>query len=214
MACNGARPDSLWSRVFARVYDPVMSNLEEKVLWHHRLKLITPLTGNILEVGAGTGVNFKFYNPSAKVLACEPSEAMCTQALSRAADLKLLNQITVVQAGIGDELLSGQVPAEGFDAIVFTLVLCTIPDPKLAIETVKRWLKPNGKLVVLEHVVPDHWFRKGVHRAINPVWNRVAEGCDLCRDTEKLLREGGFRTVEDESFTAGVPFYKAVLVRA
>lgn len=214
MACNGAHPDSLWSRVFARIYDPVMANLEEKVLWHHRTKLITPLTGNILEVGAGTGVNFKFYNQLAKVVACEPSEAMCTQALNRAADLGVLNQIKVVQAGIGDETLAYHVPKSGFDAVVFTLVLCTIPEPKLAIESIKNWLNPTGKLVVLEHVVPNHWLRKGVHKAINPVWNHLAEGCDLCRDTEKMLRECGFRSLEDEQFTAGVPFYKAVLVRA
>lgn len=119
--------------------------------------------------------------------------------------------IHIVQAGIGDKTFLENIPEGGFDAIVFTLVLCTIPDPEAALQQCLQWLKPGGKVVVLEHIASSDPWGYRLQKAINPVWRHLAEGCNLHRHTDKLLEDMGFRKVSEEYFTKVLPFYVAVL---
>jgi len=208
---NASVRESWYTRIFARVYDPVMRKMEERVLSRYRRRLLGNLHGNVLEIGAGTGINFKYYPKACRVVASEPSAQMLRFASDRALASDVMAEITFIQAGVGSSELEKTVPEQGFDAIVCTLVLCTIPDPLAAVRSFKRWLKPGGKLIVLEHVHTNAQPRKTVHELINPAWKVLAEGCHLTRDTPSLLRNEGFFPVEEERFTKVLPFYVAVM---
>lgn len=189
---NSKVKETFYSKLFARFYDPFMESMEQKVLSRYRNQLLKPLNGNILEVGSGTGINFKLYPKGCHVVASEPSEHMLKYAQERLKMEQVDANIELVLAGVGSSELENYVPEGGFDAIVCTLVLCTIPNPELAVSSFKKWLKPSGRLVILEHVHGSSKRRKLVHNVLNPAWKRFAEGCHLNRDTAQLLRENGF----------------------
>lgn len=208
---NATIKEGFYSKLFARIYDPFMESMEQKVLSRYRKQLLEPLHGDILEVGSGTGVNFKLYPDGCRVIASEPSEHMLNYAKERLRTEFINANIELVLAGVGSEVLEDYVPEEGFDAIVCTLVLCTIPEPEKAVQSFKRWLKPDGKLIILEHVHAQNQPRKAFHSLVNPVWKHVAEGCNINRDTAEMLRSVGFRAEWEHDFVKVLPFHVSVL---
>jgi len=208
---NRKKHTTAYARLFSIVYDPIMRSFEEKVLLRRRRDLLHDLHGDVLEIGAGTGVNFALYPPGTRVIACEPSLPMLALAHQKLEQTQVQASIELIHAGIGDEELESHIPAGGLDAAVFTLVLCTIPDPVKAILQVKQWLKPGGKLVVLEHIGSENRTRRMLQQVIEPVWTPLAEGCRLTRNTDVLLRDAGFVPEWEHYFTTGMRFYQAVL---
>lgn len=172
--------------VFAFVYDTVTWAAERTVLGRLRSQLLRGLQGDILEVGAGTGANFAHYSTGARVLALEPDRAMFARAQRRVRDSAAA--ITLELAG--DERLA-TMPARSFDAVVFTLVLCTVPDMNAALSGARRVLKSSGRLVVLEHVRSPGALGTWQDR-LRPVWERLAAGCQLNRDIQTAIAQAGF----------------------
>lgn len=207
---NSAKPDGWYASIFSRIYDPFMENFELKVLQKRRKLLLSELKGNILEVGAGSGANFSNYGAEAKVLAIEPSASMLRLAEQRLLDEPCAAEIGLLLAGIGDDIIWKSAPDGGFDAVVFTLVLCTIPDPEKALKQCIAYLKPGGKILVLEHIAAKSSFGLTVQKIINPVWQHLAEGCQLDRHTDELLHASGLKLINEEYFTKGVPLYMSV----
>jgi ubiquinone/menaquinone biosynthesis C-methylase UbiE len=206
--CNSKeRP---YARFFARIYNPVMNGIEKNVLGPRRKALLENLEGKVLEVGAGTGVNFQYYNAKAEVLACEPSASMLQRAQTKLEELGKSN-IELLHAGLGDEALAERLPKGGYDYIVCTLVLCTVPDLDAALKELHSWLKPTGQLIVLEHIRAQGAFGKALQWTFGPLWCHLAEGCHLSRQTDEKLEEYGFEAMEEEYFSKGVPFYQAKL---
>jgi len=186
-----------------------MAKFEEQVLLPKRRRLLSDLRGQVLEVGAGTGVNFQFYGTDTEVLAVEPSTAMLAFARRRLENARA--KIQLLPAGIGDPVVLQNIPAGGFDAIVCTLVLCTAPEPERVIDLLHQWLKPDGRLIILEHIrTPDGWQKK-FHQFINPLWRYFGEGCELTRPTDQLLRQAGFSADYENYFRTGLYFYEAQL---
>ena len=208
---NANLKEGFYSKLFARFYDPFMESMEQKVLGRYRKQLLEPLTGNILEVGSGTGINFKLYPKNCHVVASEPSEHMLRYATERLRTETVEATIELVLAGVGSQELEKHVPKNGFDAIVCTLVLCTIPNPELAVASFKKWLKPDGKLIILEHVHAQTQPRKAVHSFLNPAWKHFAEGCNLTRNTAKMLRDSGFEAEWEHDFIKLMPFHVAIM---
>jgi ubiquinone/menaquinone biosynthesis C-methylase UbiE len=209
---NKAKNDSNYSRLFARIYNPVMNNLERKFLRLKREELLKELKGDILEVGAGTGINFDIYNPDqTKVFAFEPSEAMLGFARQKMESMAVNKHIKLIKAGVGDVLPADAIPEEGFDYVVCTLVLCTIPDAKAALEAISGYLKPDGKLLVLEHIKAKSGFGRFVQNSLNPIWKHCAEGCHLNRPTDLLLKAMGYIADKESYFSKIIPFYMASL---
>lgn len=208
---NAYIKQGFYSKLFARFYDPFMEAIEQKVLSRYRKQLLEPLHGNILEVGSGTGINFKLYPKGCHVIASEPSEHMLRYAEECLRLESVQANIQLVLAGVGSSELEKHVPEQGFDAIVCTLVLCTIPEPETAVTSFKKWLKPDGKLIILEHVHGTSKRRKVFHNLINPAWKRFAEGCHINRDTAKMLRDSGFRPEWEHDFTKVLPFHVSVM---
>jgi len=211
-SCNQSKPDTYYARIFARVYNPIMKGIEKKVLAARRRQLLSNLKGTILEVGAGTGINLDLYPTQSKVIACEPSTAMLEYAKEKVKKSALSN-IQLIHAGIGDEALAMHVPEGGFDAIVCTLVLCTIPDPEAALNDLKQWIKPGGQLIVLEHIKAKNFIGRSLQWLFNPIWKIFAEGCHLNRATDLLLKDINFEIIEETYFSKGIPFYQAILVK-
>ena len=208
---NATIKEGFYSKVFARIYDPFMESMEQKVLGKYRKQLIEPLQGHILEVGSGTGINFSLYPKGCHVVASEPSEHMLRYAMERLRTQTVQATIEPVLAGVGSPELEKHVPPGGFDAIVCTLVLCTIPEPEKAVQSFRKWLKPDGRLIVLEHVHAQTFPRKLVHNVLNPAWKRVAEGCNLTRNTAQMLRANGFVAEWEHDFIKVMPFHVSIM---
>lgn len=202
-------PKNWYSRLVALAYDPFMRRFEERILQRYRKQLLGNLQGKILEVGAGTGVNFSLYPAEAEVWAIEPSPAMLQRAKKKLEAHPPQACIHLHLAGVEDPVLEELTTEGGFDAIVFTLVLCTIPDPEKAISNARRWLKPDGEFVLLEHIGSAEPASRRWQNILNPFWTRFVDGCNLNRDTDQLLRNHGFIPDWEYYFVKGLPFYVA-----
>lgn len=181
----------MYKKIFATVYDPFMVHIE-KGIGHRREALLAPLTGKILDVGCGTGVNFQYFRKDAEVIGIEPSAPMLAYAKKK---LDQYPNIKVYNLGVNDPKVDEIIQPGSLDYVISTLVLCTIPDPKKAIQNYKKWLKPGGQLIVLEHIKSESQFYGGLQEILNPVWKGLADGCNLNRHTDQYILEAGFQPV-------------------
>jgi len=197
---------SIYNLLFAKFYDGFMYNFE-KGLYKHRNELIAPLKGKILEVGSGTGINFEHYHNDADVTALEPSKPMIKVSKSKKCDCQTINYLDI---GVTDENIFNTLEAESFDYIISTLVLCTISNPEIAISSYRKLLKPNGKLIILEHIHSTKKKDKILQNIANPMWKAFSEGCNLNRNTDLLLLKGGFEPINSEYFVSTLRWIKGV----
>jgi ubiquinone/menaquinone biosynthesis C-methylase UbiE len=198
---------SFYAKLFAKFYDKYMVGFEEKII-KDREKMLKNLTGTVLDVGSGTGVNFIHFNKEVKVYAVEPSKPMMDKSVDKinSKNIELLN------LDINDEKLHNIIKENSLDAIVSTLVLCTIKNPELALDNFKKWLKPDGKLIIIEHIHSDKKGKALVQTILNPVWKVIAEGCNMTRHTDKLIKSKGFKPLEEHYFTIGLRIHKGIFV--
>jgi ubiquinone/menaquinone biosynthesis C-methylase UbiE len=162
-----------------------MNPLEKRKFQEIRRDIISKATGNVLEIGSGTGVNFPLYRGSANVTAIEPSPHMIE--LSKKKLTQSTVPIKVVQAS-AEEL---PFEADTFDTVVATLVFCTIPNPEKAIEEIKRVCKDGGEILFFEHVKMENKFLSTLQNWLTPAWKKVCDGCCLNRETLSLLKAHG-----------------------
>lgn len=186
---------------FARMWT-VMSAHETPLLRRLRGENLAGLSGRVLEVGAGTGTNFAYYPEAvAQVVALEPEARLAPVAREAAA--ATLVPITVIESTIET------MPAtEPFDAVVCSLVLCSVADPDTVLRQLNSVLKSGGELRYFEHVASAGW-RGGVQRVADiTVWPRIAGNCHTHRYTERAITGAGF-TIEAArrqwTFPAWVP---------
>jgi ubiquinone/menaquinone biosynthesis C-methylase UbiE len=172
-------------RIFAALYDRQLRPLEDGWLGQRRAALLGDLDGEVLEVGAGTGANLAHYRQAGTVVACEPDPAMRKRLAAKLA-----------AAPVPVEL--SDAPAEAlpfadasFDVVVCTLVLCTVPDPAVALAEVARVLRPGGRLAFLEHVRAEGRLATWQDR-LTPVQVWLAGGCHPNRDLEAAITAAGF----------------------
>jgi ubiquinone/menaquinone biosynthesis C-methylase UbiE len=186
---------------FARAYSLASRWLDERGGSDHRRRLLAPLSGKVIEVGAGNGRNFAHY-PTAvtSVLAVEPESRLRGQAL-RAAPLAPV-PVGVVSAR------AEQLPVadDRFDGAVLSLVLCSIADPGHALAELRRVVRPGGVVRFYEHVRSPRASIGMVQDAVTPVWSFFAGGCHLNRDSATTIDSApGFEVTELDRFSfAGV----------
>lgn len=158
-----------------------------------REKIVPFASGDILEIGFGSGLNLPYYDRSKvnKLWGLEPSAGMRRKA-----------ERQIAAAAIEVELIDlpgEEIPLESnsVDTVLVTYTLCTIPDVLDALEEMRRVLKPGGQLLYCEHgKAPDDSVRRWQDR-LNPTWKKVAGGCNMNRDIPELLDSAGFSIVED-----------------
>jgi ubiquinone/menaquinone biosynthesis C-methylase UbiE len=180
---------SLWDRIVRMGGKPELEN---------RRELIGGASGRVLEVGAGTGLNFRLYGEAVEVVAIEPEPNMARRARERAAGAAA--RVRLLRAS-AEELPFGDA---AFDTVVASLVFCTIPDPGRAAREVGRVLKPGGTLRLYEHVRSPRPRGARWQDRFLPVWRFFGGGCHPNRDTVATFREAGF-DVEVRSFDLGPP---------
>ena len=153
----------------------------------YRARTAEGLSGRVVEIGFGSGLNLPHYPPEVQdVLAVEPAHVARQRAERR---------IRAAAARVEHVGLDGQkLPLEdaSCDAALCTFTLCTVPDPSLALGELLRVLKPAGTVHFLEHgLSPDPGVAKWQHR-IEPIQRRLADGCHLTRDPTSLVEQAGF----------------------
>lgn len=203
----------LYARIFAAVYDPFMHDAEKRILSHHRRHLLAGLQGRIVEIGSGSGVNFGYYGPVSRVHAVDPSEHLWRRAVRKLRRMTTPPPVEILKTGIEDERGLAHIGEGEVDAVVCTLVLCTVPHPEAVIQKAVRWLRPGGKLVILEHVQSHHRTEAMLYNLATPIWRQVAEGCHLNRPTDLWLHSTELRLEEEEYFRLALPFYRGVFVK-
>jgi ubiquinone/menaquinone biosynthesis C-methylase UbiE len=182
------------SSTFPKWYDFFMRPLERRKFKRVREELLQSATGKVLEIGSGTGVNFPLYRNADHVIAIEPSQHMIDQSLSK----KNLAVVPIKMVNASAERL----PFEDytFDTIVATLVFCTIPNVEEAIKELKRVCKPNGKILLFEHVKMENTVLSSVQEGLTPLWKKICDGCCLNRETLKAFTSQGLKVERVEKF--------------
>ena len=174
------------ARVFPWLYDAVMRAAERGPLARWRRSVVRPARGRIIEIGAGTGLNFPHYHGSATVIATEPDLEMLARARAR---VEHAGTIILLVAADAEALPFRE---HTFDAAVVGFALCTIARPERALAELRRVLSPGGALRLLEHVRVAHPVVARVQDWLTPVWRRVAGGCHLNRPTAEAVAASGF----------------------
>jgi ubiquinone/menaquinone biosynthesis C-methylase UbiE len=182
--------DATWGRAFSAVYDRGFKATEEAGLREMRRELLAQARGRVLELGAGTGLNLGHYPETIEGLTLvEPDPHMTKQLREKLAQSGKAAEISVVEAP-GENL---PFPDKSFDTVAATLVLCTVPDQAATLAEIKRVLKPDGRLLFLEHVrSSDPGLAKWQDRLEKP-WRFLGDGCHCNRDTESAIGAAGFR---------------------
>ncbi|WP_243090729.1 class I SAM-dependent methyltransferase [Thermus neutrinimicus] len=189
----------LRARFFAALL-PALSRGHVALSEPWRKKLLGSLAGKVLEIGPGTGVNLAYLPDGVCWIGLEPNPYFHPR-LQRALSLK----------GLPGEVLLGRaeaipLPEGSVEAVVATLVLCSVEDPKRALGEILRVLKPGGRFVFLEHVAaPQGSCLRRAQDLFCPLWTFLGDGCHPNRETLALIREAGFARVEAEAFGLPLP---------
>jgi SAM-dependent methyltransferase len=174
--------------LFARMWKRITAGGESDEAVAHRTEMLAGLSGHVVEVGAGNGLNFPHYPSTVqRVVAVEPEPILRDAAREAAA-----------RAAVPVEVVDGvaeRVPLEdhSFDAGVACLMLCTVDAPA-ALAELRRLIKPGGELRFYEHVVSQsHRVAVAQGVAERVVWTHIAGGCHLTRDTAAEIERAGFQ---------------------
>ncbi|HEX4110054.1 MAG TPA: class I SAM-dependent methyltransferase [Solirubrobacteraceae bacterium] len=199
---------STWGRIFATIYDPIMSVPERFGMRERRVATVGQARGRVLELGAGTGLNLAHYPTVEELVLTEPEEPMARRLRSRAA-----------QAGLGAQVVEAPAehlpfPDEHFDSVISTLVLCTVGDLPASLAEIRRVLKPGGRLLFCEHVRSDDPGLAAWQDRMHPFWVRFGHGCHCNRATLPAIQAAGLEVdqVEHGELKGLVPIVKPLIM--
>lgn len=178
--------DATWGRAFAALYDRGLRGTEDAGLREIRRETLAQARGRTIDLGAGTGVNHQLFPEEVtELVLAEPDPHMLAKLREKVTEGE---GVRIVQASAQD------LPFEddSFDTAVFTLVLCTVPDPGAALSEAARVLRPGGKLLFVEHVrAEDPGLARWQDRLEKP-WRFLADGCHCNRDTVATIANARF----------------------
>ena len=180
---------SVYTRyVLPPLLDFAMRNTE---VTRFREQIVPGARGMVLEIGVGSGRNLPFYSSAVqRVVAIDPSPELLRMARRR------MNEVGTAIDLVEASAESLPIETASIDTAVMTFTLCSIANPKSALREIHRVLKPTGALRFVEHgLAPEVNVQRWQHR-LNPVWHRVAGGCNLDRKMDELIASSGFRIVD------------------
>ena len=186
------------------MYERLMRQSEAACLDRWRAELLQDLRGDVLEIGAGTGATLNHYPQAVtRLVLCEPDPHMQRKLRKRSKR----PDVEISEASIA----ALPLPTGAFDAVVSSLVLCSVPDQAAALAEIARVLKPGGRFVFLEHVAADgNPGRLKWQRRVEPVWKRLMGNCHLTRRTEAAIAAAGLRIerIQRESIRKAMPILR------
>ncbi len=165
--------------------DVVMGTLDRLGLRRARQRLVEGLAGRVLELGAGTGRLFEHYGPAARTVGIDVDLEGLHRARRRSREMPLVcadAQALPFRDG-------------AFDAVVESLVLCSVPDVRQTLLEARRVLRDGGELRLLDHVRPTGAFLRRLVDAVTPLWARLSGGCHLNREPVLELVVAGFEVL-------------------
>ena len=185
------------SWLFAQWYG-LISRGESAVMRKTRSRLVSGLTGDVLEVGVGNGLNLPHYDAGARVTGIDYNRHMLAKAADRAqaARAEVALDVADVQAL--------PFPDDRFDHVVAGLVFCSVADPERGLRELLRVTKPGGSVRLLEHVAAEPGWTRRAQSALSPAWSRLGDGCRLDRDTVATARRAGV-VVDEVTVVGGLP---------
>jgi ubiquinone/menaquinone biosynthesis C-methylase UbiE len=200
--------DETWGRGFSAIYDRMIKGTEEAGLREMRREVLAGASGRTIDIGAGTGANIGLFPARVTELVfAEPDPHMVKRLRPKLAE-----------AGVDGEVV--EAPAEdlpfedsSFDTAVFTLVLCTVPDPAAALAEASRVLRPGGTLLFVEHVrSEDAGLARWQDRLERP-WHFFADGCHCNRDTVSAIGAAPFEVerIERSELPKSPPIVKPLV---
>jgi ubiquinone/menaquinone biosynthesis C-methylase UbiE len=179
----------------AEFSDILMSRIDDQGYADIRRELVGDLEGRVLEIGCGTGTMFKYYGLGARVEAIEPEVDFLSLAVEKAD-----RSSGRIHASTGDGMKL-DFPDGSFDAVVFGLVLCSVPSVKQVLSEAIRVLRPGGSMRALEHVRSEEAIPGFLMDVTNPLWLRVnKQGCRWNRNPIVEIESSGFRIDDLMSF--------------
>ena len=194
--------------LMAAVYDFIFKAAEEAGLSRWRAELLEGLSGEVLEVGTGTGLNLPYYPNKVTCLTISEPDPFMMEKLRKKGVPVGISRVEYSDATL--DLLRAKDGS--FDAVVSTLVLCSVHEQKAALGEIYRVLKPGGRFVFLEHVAAlDRPGRLKWQHRIEPIWKRIAGNCHLTRNTEEAIISAGFRIewIKRESIRKMMPLVRS-----
>ncbi|QRM31912.1 class I SAM-dependent methyltransferase [Microvirga sp. VF16] len=161
-----------------------------------REKVVPQATGVVLEIGIGSGLNLPLYDPArvAHVIGVDPNAEFLE--LGRERRHRSPVPLEIIQAPAESLPLADGI----IDTAVITYTLCSVEDPVQTLREVRRVLKPKGRVLFLEHGLSNDAGVATWQRRLNPIWRKLAVGCNLTRPVERLLDEAGFKIQRIESY--------------
>jgi SAM-dependent methyltransferase len=200
--------DATWGRFFSSVYDRMTKSTEEAGLREMRRALLAGASGRVLEIGAGTGANLDLYPDTVTELVLVEPDPHMTKRL-RAKLAASGRSATVIEAP------AESIPLQdaGFDRVVSTLVLCTVPDPAATAAELRRVLRPDGRLLFIEHVRSEEPGLARWQDRLEGPWRFLGDGCHCNRDTLATLHAAGLRTdrVEHDALPKAPPLVRPLI---
>lgn len=177
--------------IFTLVYRAVAGAGERTGLGELRARALAPARGRLLIVGLGPGHDLDHLPESVtSVIAVEPSASMRQASRSRVAAARERGLEVAVIDALAESL---PIPDASVDSVLLAYVLCTVVDVDGALAQVRRVLRPQGVVCVMEHVrAPERTWRRTSQRLVRPLWPRLAGGCHADRDTRAALVRAGF----------------------
>ena len=187
---------------FAHWYEAVNSVVEPKVV-PHRKDTAGKCTGEILELGAGGGLNLPYFDQNSPLTLVEPDKYMRAKLEKRISGLSNAR----ILADSGESL---SLPNNSFDSAVSTLVLCMVDDPEKVVSEIHRVLRPGGRYFFYEHVLGDSRAGRRFQHVLNPIWKCLTTGCNLDRDIMKVIALQGFRHVSGSKFPMRIGLFPPI----
>lgn len=192
-----SRRSGLRQRVFAWMHAQEIGGDYDALVEPYKRKLLSGLSGTVLEIGAGTGENFPYYARGIHWIGIEPNVFMHPNLLKTAEQYGITGTL---RAGLAERLDADDASV---DAVVSTLVMCSVSDQTTVLREILRVLKPGGRFVFIEHVAaPKRSGEWWAQKITKPLWRAAADGCEPDRDTASAVERAGFSRVEIERFNA------------
>lgn len=192
-------PEELQHPRFARAYARGIEGVNRRGGTEHRRELLAGLHGFVIEIGAGDGSGFALYPQSVtRVLALEPDDYLRSIATAKAESAPVPVE---VRAGTAEHIPAGDGSA---DAVVASLVLCSVRAQAPVLAEIRRVLRPGGTLAFYEHVRSENRLLATVEDMLTPAWQRLAGGCHPNRDTGAAIEAAGFAPVTSRRFNFAV----------